>query len=63
MSSTAPLTRVCQRALLELTAVHFIICLADKETFWVHCFRGKSDMWLQLEDDTERNYIGIRECS
>lgn len=61
LSFTGPLTRVCQRALLKLTAGYFISCLADKESFWVHCFRGKNDVWLLLEDNAEQNCTGTRE--
>ena len=62
ISLSAPLTRVCQRASLKLTAGHFISRLADKESFWVHCLRGKNYVWLLLADNREQNSIGTREC-
>lgn len=42
ISFSAPLTRVCLRALLKLTAGHFIVFLADQESFWGALFQREN---------------------
>lgn len=62
ISLRAPLTHVCQQGSLKLKAGHFISCLADKESFWVLCLKGKNDVRFLLDDNTEQNGVGTREC-
>lgn len=42
ISFGTPLTRVCLRALLKLTAGHFIVFLADQESFWGALFQREN---------------------